>query len=149
MNARISTVVAGLFWILAAQMVGSSAAAPGTTGAGSSATLEGRVQIHVTGRHTGPELSRHQPTRIAHGRFTLFGALSDRETSTTTCVSMSVAFASCSARGERSRSHSSARVRPGESSRGRARTPGFEDAERTGPHSPSRFEITMTGRVSQ
>jgi hypothetical protein len=123
-----------------------SSDAPGASG---SALLEGTVQIHVTGIHTGPQPSRHQPTRIAHGRFTLSGALSDRGTfedylrlnvgrvrtlfgAKGTIV---IAFVGPSPtwRVEQG-THAYAGLR----GRGKGR----------GPHSPGRFEITMTGRVS-
>jgi hypothetical protein len=149
MKTMIWTIVAGLFCAVAAQ-VSVTAAAPGTTGAGLSAALEGKVQIHVTGRHTGPQLSRHQPMRIAHGRFALSGALSDRGTfedylrlnfgrvrtlfgAKGTIV---IAFVGPSPTW---RVEQATRAYAGLRGRGKGR----------GPHSPGRFEITMTGRVSQ
>ena len=64
-------------WAIAALVVAVSAAATGTSSADSGAVMEGKVQIHVTGSHTGPQPSPGQH-RIAHGRFALSGALSDR-----------------------------------------------------------------------
>jgi hypothetical protein len=124
-----------------------SSDARGTSG---SALLERRVQIHVTGIHTGPQPSRHQPTRIAHGRFALSGALSDRGTfedylrlnvgRVRTLFgakgTIAIAFVGPSPTW---RIEKGTRAYAGLRGRGKGR----------GPHSPGRFEITMVGRVSQ
>jgi hypothetical protein len=115
-------------WAIVALVVAVSAAATGTSSADSSAILADTVQIQVTGRHTGPQPSpgRH---RIAHGRFALSGALSDRGIFEDYRHAIALAFVCCSARRGRSRSRSSVRVRTGESRKGRSRTPGFAAAE--------------------
>jgi hypothetical protein len=151
MKTGIWTIVAGLFSAVAVQVT-VTAAALGTTGAGLSAALEGKVQIHVTGRHTGPQPSRYQPMRIriAHGRFTLSGALSDRGTFEDTWRlnvgrvrtlfgakgTITIAFVGPSPTW---RIEQGTRAYAGLRGRGKGR----------GPHSQGRFEITMTGRVSQ
>jgi hypothetical protein len=119
-------------------------------GASASALVEGGVQIHVTGIHTGPQPSRHQSMRIAHGRFTLSGALSDRGTfedyqrlnvgRVRTLFgakgTITIAFVGPSPTW---RIEQGTRAYAGLRGRGKGR----------GRHSPGRFEITMTGRVSQ
>jgi hypothetical protein len=149
MKTGIWTIVAGLFCVVAAH-VSVTAAAPGTIGAGSSSVLEGRVQIYVTGRHTGPRPCRHSAMCIAHGRFTLSGALFDRGTFEDYLRlnaprvrslfgakgTITIAFVGPSPAW---RIEQGTRAYAGLRGRGKGR----------GPHSPGRFEITMTGRVSQ
>ena len=75
MKGQVSTVVAALLVVLTMQ-AGVSAATTDTSGPSASAggTLNGKVRIHLVGRLTsGPGC-----LRVARGRFTLSGAMSDR-----------------------------------------------------------------------
>jgi hypothetical protein len=118
--------------------------------ASASGLLEGRVQIHVTGIHSGPQPSLHQPTRVAQGRFTLSGGLSDCGTfedylrlnvgrvRTLFGAKGTIAIVFVGP-GSTWRIEQGTRAYAGLRGHGKGR----------GPHSPGRFEITMTGKVSQ
>lgn len=69
MKSRILTIVAGLSFVLAGQ-ASLTAAATHMSGASASGPFQGHVSIHVRGK--SPETGKHR------GRFTSFGAISDR-----------------------------------------------------------------------
>ena len=148
MANRVLASVAALLVALAVE-VGLSTAAPGTFNADASGAREGRVRIDIVGRYTGPQPGAFE-SRIAHGRFTLSGALSDRGIF------------------EDYRHGNHARVRTLFGAKGYfaiafvGPSPNWRVGQGTfaytglrgrgtgrGGHSPGPFEITMVGRVSQ
>ena len=145
MTNRFWVIAAALFVSLAAQ-IGLPAASAGSTASGA---VQGKVRIHIVGRYTGPQPGSFE-SRIARGRFTLSGALSDRGTF------------------EDSGHGNHARVRTLYGAKGYIAiafvgpSPNWRIGQGTfsytglrgrgtgrGGHSPGPFEITMVGRISQ